>query len=479
MGMISGKIGKILTPYGEFNAKVFYNGAQEIIVLDMGEIRSQKDVPCRIQSLCYNIFLLDINNLCYEKINNSLKIISDRGCGLMIYLLNQSGRGNGYFTSLEDSLIDEDIRDYSFVANVIKEYAPTSIDLISSNKLKEEKLQSCEIQISKRTLPFQNCLVMQPALNQMVRDIKKKNSFPMFSEKNRIRILVCGDLNFDLFITKSKNELEIGGTGYNAAKAFITKFNTILFGSLGKDSLGLQYAEHLNKQDFKSMVYFEDDTKKHPTCTVGINNNGEDDPPFYYDWNPYINANTYDNKKLEAVITLMDLDDQDYVFITSHIFVQKQWDLATCKIFFEIIQTKGSKIILDITGSSLKKEVEIGEKIISPRSLKDIVNCFDEFGINIIIASLSLLKSEYPSSLNNDLDYMNYLLKEINTDHIMYRYTKNDCMTQVLYGKTDAGNTEEKAKIHKEGMNKLNWEEKKGLTDVMIAGLLAKYCKLS
>ena len=49
---------KFETQYGEFEIEVFYDGNDEAIVLKLGELRTQENVLCRIQSECISHFFL-------------------------------------------------------------------------------------------------------------------------------------------------------------------------------------------------------------------------------------------------------------------------------------------------------------------------------------------------------------------------------------------------------------------------------------
>jgi GTP cyclohydrolase II len=87
--------GPLETKHGEFQISVFSDGREECIVLSKGEIHNGEGIYCRLHSMCITGHVFQSNECdCNDQISNSMKLIEQRGLGLVI-MLQQEGRGNG------------------------------------------------------------------------------------------------------------------------------------------------------------------------------------------------------------------------------------------------------------------------------------------------------------------------------------------------------------------------------------------------
>ena len=132
------------TEFGEFTVDVFNIRGREIQVLRKGniiaDIKDQYNVPCLVQSPCFNHFFFDVECDCRRQIRHAMGMMQKSG--LIIYLdQNQEGEGNGISKKMSNDSIN-DLRDYSLVVEILRKYGIASVNLISINKRKIETIQN-------------------------------------------------------------------------------------------------------------------------------------------------------------------------------------------------------------------------------------------------------------------------------------------------------------------------------------------------
>lgn len=158
----------IPTKYGEFILHYFSNTLdnKEHIAFVYGNVSEQESVPVRLHSECFTGDVLGSRRCdCGEQLDAALKLISEQGFGILLYL-RQEGRGIGLFKKLEAyNLQDEgldtveanlklghlaDERDYTIAALMLRDLKVKSLQLITNNPDKIAQLEALGLKISGR-----------------------------------------------------------------------------------------------------------------------------------------------------------------------------------------------------------------------------------------------------------------------------------------------------------------------------------------
>lgn len=148
--------GKLKTKFGEYHEILFYDGQKESIALILGEVADGENVLCRVHSSCiagHNFNSIECD--CKEQMDISQEIIYKEGRGVIIWL-DQEGKGNGHFALLNSKKYKEqgvpqaeayeavgfkkDARDYTKVAELLKEIGVKSIIMLTNQPNKTETL---------------------------------------------------------------------------------------------------------------------------------------------------------------------------------------------------------------------------------------------------------------------------------------------------------------------------------------------------
>ncbi len=159
---------RIPTPVGEFNLYLYTNNRdeKEHLALVMGQVTGQHEIKVRIHSECYTGDVLgSLRCDCGEQLRDAMQTIALAGEGVIIYL-RQEGRGIGLLDklrayNLQDQGLDTvdanlalgheaDERDYTIAACILNDLGIKSVQLMTNNPLKIEKLLKEGIPISQR-----------------------------------------------------------------------------------------------------------------------------------------------------------------------------------------------------------------------------------------------------------------------------------------------------------------------------------------
>jgi GTP cyclohydrolase II len=139
---------------------------EEHYVMEIGKINRKHPVMVRVHSACFTGDVLgSLKCDCGPQLNAAIKMMSDYGNGLLIYL-NQEGRGIGLANkiraySLQDQGFDtleanhrlgfeDDERDFQLGATILKEMRVKKIKLITNNPSKILSLERYQIEVSAR-----------------------------------------------------------------------------------------------------------------------------------------------------------------------------------------------------------------------------------------------------------------------------------------------------------------------------------------
>ena len=159
---------RIPTDYGDFQL-CFYSNTQdnkEHLALFMGDLNKSESVLARIHSECFTGDVLGSRRCdCGEQLDRSMKMISECGVGVIVYL-RQEGRGIGLLEklrayNLQDEGLDTvdanlelgheaDARDYSLASLILRDLGVCSVDLITNNPEKIHALEGLGIAVKSR-----------------------------------------------------------------------------------------------------------------------------------------------------------------------------------------------------------------------------------------------------------------------------------------------------------------------------------------
>lgn len=160
------------TEYGPFYLKVYtadYTNEKKIKPIMVLKTKNLSSKPLlRVHSSCmfsevFSSMLCD----CREQLESSLKLISERKDGILIYL-DQEGRGHGILAKTKELKIQEtgvdtvdaskliglkpDSRQYDVVINILRAENINSVKLITNNPEKMNALQSGGIKVKRIAL---------------------------------------------------------------------------------------------------------------------------------------------------------------------------------------------------------------------------------------------------------------------------------------------------------------------------------------
>jgi GTP cyclohydrolase II len=155
--------GDLKTKYGNYHELLFYDGQKETIALVMGDVAGEESVLCRVHSSC--IYGHNFNSIecdCREQMEISQQLIQKAGKGIIVWL-DQEGKANGHFALLLSKKHKEmgvsqadaykavgfkaDARDFTKVAEILKEIGVKSIIMLTDNAKKINMLTELGIAV--------------------------------------------------------------------------------------------------------------------------------------------------------------------------------------------------------------------------------------------------------------------------------------------------------------------------------------------
>jgi len=156
------------TRFGNFTLYGFYDAKhdKEHTALVKGEVSGAAKVPVRVHSQCHTGDVLgSLRCDCRDQLEASLSYINERGLGAVIYM-KQEGRGIGLLNKikayqLQDLGLDtveanlylgypDEAREYAVAARIIELLGIASVDLMTNNPDKIEKLVAEGVRVESR-----------------------------------------------------------------------------------------------------------------------------------------------------------------------------------------------------------------------------------------------------------------------------------------------------------------------------------------
>ncbi|HRQ36870.1 MAG TPA: PfkB family carbohydrate kinase [Chloroflexota bacterium] len=379
--------GTLPTDYGEFKMSVWYDGHEQAIVLSKGDLIGQHDVLCRIHSECISshIFFSRLCD-CRDQMIRSQKLISREGRGL-IFFLEQEGRGNGAAAHVATLNLkaegipqheayrkvgfSEDIRQYDIVAKILKRLKINSVKLITSNRNKIGALEKSGIKISGTQDLLGEVITLGISKRNIQDYIEHGAQNSVIHKEGKKWVFVLGDLNIDYLISEKnfinqimdKPEPVVGGTGFNAALAFLKMgFEPIVFGKIGDDQNGRIIQAELKNKGITSLIRISE-TKPTGNCSVIFIE------ALKQRWliKEEQNANDYDLEHLRQALKIAKIGPNDFVFMVTHPLVR--FGPYHTKKLLELISETRAKIILDVIPHNIYETINykdfsyaVGEK---------------------------------------------------------------------------------------------------------------------
>jgi GTP cyclohydrolase II len=156
---------RLPTRYGSFDLRIFTgaDGAEHMALIKGTPV---DDCLVRLHSECATGDILgSLRCDCRDQLEESLELINQDGCGLLVYLRGHEGRGIGLANKIRAYALQEqgmdtidanlhlgfaaDERDYAEAVKILQHFKLTKVRLLTNNRLKIDALEQGGITVTK------------------------------------------------------------------------------------------------------------------------------------------------------------------------------------------------------------------------------------------------------------------------------------------------------------------------------------------
>jgi len=291
---------KLQTEFGEFNIIAYQNSInyEYHLALVRGDLTGKRNIPLRIHSSCITGDIFNSEKCdCGEQLKKSLKYINQREFGLLIYLF-QEGIGINIINKIKAYKLQSDgfdtieaneclglppeLREYDIVKDILSDLQIKSVNLITNNPEKLNKLQSLGIIIEGRT-----SIEIQPnQYNEKYLKTKKEKLGHLIclDKSNNLELEIKFLIGLDDIFTIREKILKITGIFYEGKVYEKTTMLDNLVGQMQKEDARLrvrQISEQKNSENQK----IEFSYKRRIKASGGIKEEEEIETAFTADIN--------------------------------------------------------------------------------------------------------------------------------------------------------------------------------------------------
>jgi sugar/nucleoside kinase (ribokinase family) len=294
----------------------------------------------------------------------------------------------------------------------------------------------------------------------LVDNIKNKESEPPIQRCAGKRVFIIGDLNVDISIrdlmNREFNRKRVGGTGFNAAKAFKeTGCTPILFGKIGKDQDGELIVSELRKMEIQALLGMSSDK---PTGVAYLYGSeiGPDGPKH--------SANDYDLENLDQALTLAGLDSGDIALLDGYVIYRLGVKHAAAMV--DRLHATGAFVIFDIVPHLIYKTVGLED-------IKTVINGKVDLLIGEHRTFAGLLSGRIASDTVTS-DSVRIIMEELAVRFLVLRYGAGNISSQEIWARSSPATYMRYEKLNNTGYNDLPVEQHSGFGDRLTAQLIQR-----
>ncbi len=285
------------------------------------------------------------------------------------------------------------------------------------------------------------------------------------------RVIIISDLNIDYIIDMCKMDFnngckgiheQIGGCAYNAATYFKNNdLFPVIIGSVGNDLNGQKIIDELNRKEIYAFL----DRITFPTGVCNIAYCGNQRLLYC----KQENANKYSIASIKKALTHINMQSNDVVFITAHIFLNASYQDINELLGF--IKNRNVKIILDV----VPHDIFVDNKLLN--SIFDILT----IKLDIVISNLGTLLDYCDTNNvhNKESEFLTdedirIIMSKINADMFVIRYGKTGTSKQAIIKRINSSKYKIIENIKTDYEN-VNIDEKTGYGEILTAKIIKKY----
>jgi len=285
---------------------------------------------------------------------------------------------------------------------------------------------------------------------------------------NKERVFVVGDLNIDNVVYNVilggnqplASEYRVGGTGVGTAIALSKEgFLPILFGKVGNDYFGKMIFEEVNKHKIVSLVEV-DESKPTGICNLLFFSGKDNLRTIFYDVN---NANDYDIEKLKSALAATNIRKNDFLFTTFNIYQQTNRKLGHCKVFFDLLNNTGARVILDLVPHNLYEHISL-DALLGSIGTKTFILIGEHTTFMNLINKRKGVKYSKP----NEKDF-NRIKSKFDSEFYICRFGHGNISCQTVFYQNSHGGLSFYKKNQDTGYLKVPDSEKRGFGDILTA----------